>query len=53
MYSRYIDFPMSMYNEKKYASPFFFSDIANVFFDSHKVMHHSHVTREKYGEKRW
>ena len=40
---------MSMYNEKKYASPFFFSDTANVFSDSHKVIHHSHVTREIYG----
>ena len=49
MYSHYIDFPTRIYNEKKYALPSFFSDIGNVFFDSHKVIHHSHVTREIYG----
>ena len=34
--------------KKKYASPSFFSYIANVLFDSRKVINHSHVTREIY-----
>ena len=26
----------------------FFNDIGNCFFDGHKVIHHSHITREIY-----
>ena len=46
MYSRYVDFPISVHNVKKYPSPSFFSDIAAVFFDSYKTIHHSHITRK-------
>ena len=34
---------------KKCSSPNFFSDISNCFFDSFKVIHHSHVRRETHG----
>ena len=49
MYSHYIDFLGDFNTDKKCVSPFSFSDICNVFFDSHKVIHHSHVAREIYG----
>ena len=49
MYSLYIDFPGDFNTDKKSVSPSYFSDICNVFFDSHKVIHHSHVTREIFG----
>ena len=49
MYSRYIDFPISVNIVKKYASPSFFSDTAAVFFDSYKAIHHSHITRKIHG----
>ena len=29
--------------------PLFFNDIVNCFCDVHKVIHHSHITREIYG----
>ena len=29
--------------------PSFFSDISNCFFDSHRVIRHSHITRKIYG----
>ena len=45
MYSRFIDFPDHFHNEKKVASPCFFGDLSNIFFDSYKVIHYSHVTR--------
>ena len=48
-YSRYIGFLVYFNTDKKFVSPSFFSDICNVFFDLHKVIHHSHVTREIYG----
>ena len=46
MYTRYIDFPNSCDKEKKIASPCFFRDISNCFFDGSKVIHHSHITQE-------
>ena len=49
MYSRYIDFPGHFNTDKKCVSPSFFSDICNVIFDSHKVIHHSDVTQDIYG----
>ena len=49
IYSCYIDFPGDFNTNKKCVSPSFLNDICNVFFDSHKVIHHSHVTREIYG----
>ena len=42
MYSRFIDFPDHVHNYKKIASPCFFSDLSDIFFDSYKVIH---VTR--------
>ena len=47
MRSRYIDFPGDFRTGKRFVS-FIFSDISNVFFDSFKVIHHAHVTREIY-----
>ena len=49
MYSQYIDFPGDFRTKKRFVSPSFFSDLSNVFFDSFKMIHHSHVTREIYG----
>ena len=49
MYSRYIDFPGDFWTEKISVSLSFFSDISNVFFDSLKVIHYSHITRKIYG----
>ena len=49
MHSRYIDFPISVHDVKKYASSSFFSDIAAVFLDSYKGIHYSHVTRKIHG----
>ena len=49
IYSRYIDFPTDCRTEKRFVSPSFSSDISNVFFNSFKVIHHSHVKREIYG----
>ena len=49
MYSQYIDFPGDFQTEKRFFSPSSFCDISNVIFDSFKVIHHSHVTREIYG----
>ena len=49
MYRHYIDFPDDLPPNKKCSSPNFFSDISNCFFDSFKVIHHSHVTREIHG----
>ena len=49
MYSRYIEFAGHFQTEKWFVPPSFFSDISNVFFDSFKVIHHSHVTWEIYG----
>ena len=45
-YFRYIDFPEDC---KKYTSLNFFRDIAVIFFDSYKVIHHSHITRKIHG----
>ena len=44
MYSCYIDFPGDFHTEKIFVSPSFFRDISNCFFDSHRVIHHSHIT---------
>ena len=49
MYSRLIDFPDLFHNEKKRASSCFFSDLPNIFFDSYKVIHHSHITQHING----
>ena len=49
MYSCYIDFPGDFHTEKIFVSPSFFRDISNCFFDSHRVIHHSHITWEIYG----
>ena len=49
IYSRYIDFPTDCRTGKRFVSPSFSSDIGSVFFDSFKVIHHSHVNREIYG----
>ena len=49
MYTRYIDFPDNCDKEKTIASPCFFRDISNCFFDGFKIIHHTHITREMYG----
>ena len=45
MYTRYIDFPDNCDKEKTIASPCFFRDISNCFFDGFKIIHHTHITR--------
>ena len=37
------------WQRKKYVSPTFFSDGSNWSFDSHKVIHHFHMTRKFHG----
>ena len=44
MYTRYIDFPVNSDKEKKIASPCFFRDISNCFFNGCSVIHQSHIT---------